>query len=176
MPTIYIDMDGVVADFDTLAREIVKGSNFDTVNERWPNDSWNQIKSHPHFYRAIPKMPQADAMMRLAERFRDELGWDLYMLTAIPRMNDIPDCFWDKIEWMREYYPNIIVRFGPYSEDKQHHCRPGDILVDDRTINCGQWRSSGGHAVQVLPGQYDLALAELEDLFKMERLRLKEKF
>jgi len=176
MPTIYIDMDGVVADFDALARAVVKNNNFDTLAERWPDDSWEQIKKYPHFYRAIPKMLQADAMMSLAERFRDELGWNLYMLTAIPRLNDIPDCFWDKIGWMREYYPNVIVRFGPYSEDKQHHCRPGDILVDDRTSNCGQWRSSGGHAVQVLPGQYDLALAELEDLFKMERLRLKEKF
>ena len=176
MPTIYIDMDGVVADFDALARAVVKNNNFDTLAERWPDDSWEQIKKYPHFYRAIPKMPKADDMMRLAERFRDELGWNLYMLTAIPRLNDIPDCFWDKIGWMREYYPNIIVRFGPYSEDKQHHCRPGDILVDDRTSNCGQWRSSGGHAVQVLPGQYDLALTELEDLFKMERLRLKEKF
>jgi len=169
-------MDGVVADFDALARAVVKNNNFDTLAERWPDDSWEQIKKYPHFYRAIPKMPKADAMMSLAERFRDELGWNLYMLTAIPRLNDIPDCFWDKIGWMREYYPNIIVRFGPYSEDKQHHCRPGDILVDDRTSNCGQWRSSGGHAVQVLPGQYDLALGELEDLFKMERLRLKEKF
>jgi len=169
-------MDGVVADFDALARAVVKNNNFDTLAERWPDDSWEQIKKYPHFYRAIPKMLQADAMMSLAERFRDELGWNLYMLTAIPRLNDIPDCFWDKIGWMREYYPNIIVRFGPYSEDKQHHCRPGDILVDDRTSNCGQWRSSGGHAVQVLPGQYDLALGELEDLFKMERLRLKEKF
>jgi 5'(3')-deoxyribonucleotidase len=169
-------MDGVVADFDALARAVVKNNNFDTLAERWPDDSWEQIKKYPHFYRAIPKMLQADAMMSLAERFRDELGWNLYMLTAIPRLNDIPDCFWDKIGWMREYYPNVIVRFGPYSEDKQHHCRPGDILVDDRTSNCGQWRSSGGHAVQVLPGQYDLALAELEDLFKMERLRLKEKF
>jgi len=176
MPTLYIDMDGVVADFDAKARSILKDCDFDTVAERWPDDGWNRIRDYPHFYRSLSKMPQADQLMRLAERFRDELGWNLYMLTAIPRLNDVPDCFWDKTEWMREHYPNIAVRFGPYSEDKQHHCRPGDILVDDRSSNCEQWRSSGGYAVQVRADSYDLAVAELEDLFKLERLRLKEKF
>jgi len=176
MPTLYIDMDGVIANFDAKAREILKDCDFDTLEERWPADGWNRIRDYPHFYRSLPKMPQADQLMALAERFRDELGWELYMLTAIPRLNDVPDCFWDKTEWMREHYPNVAVRFGPYSDDKQYHCQPGDILVDDRTSNCGQWRSSGGHAVQVRAGEYDLALAELGDLFKLELLRLKEKF
>ena len=176
MPTLYIDMDGVVADFDTATRRILNTMEFDTINERWPDEGWEKLRTHPHLYRHLPKLPQADSMMALAERFRDELGWDLYMLTAIPRLNDIPDCFWDKIEWMQEYYPNVRVRFGPYSEDKQLHYRPGDILVDDRTVNCTQWRSRGGVAVQVRAGSYDLALAELEDLLKLKHLERKQKF
>ena len=38
--------------------------------------------------------------------------------------------------------------FGPYSHDKHVHCLPGDVLIDDRTSNCEDWRRAGGVAIQ----------------------------
>jgi len=165
MPTIYIDMDGVVADFDTRAREIIKKEKTHPQQERWDNASWSKLKSHPNFYRNLPKMPQADAMIDLARRFRDELNWKLYILTAIPRNNDMPDVFHDKILWIHDYYPDIRVRFGPYSDDKHVHCDQGDILVDDRTSNCEEWTRAKGIAVKVSK-DYNQALQTLTDLFE----------
>jgi 5'(3')-deoxyribonucleotidase len=169
MRTIYIDMDGVVADFDTVAQEIMQATAEERrqaqQNGRWPDHKWQQILTQQNFYRILPRMPQADQMMALARRFRDELGWRLRMLTAIPKNNDFPECYQDKFDWMAEHYPGIRVIFGPYSEDKQHHCRPGDILVDDRKSNIEQWRARGGRAVHVTR-DYDQALAELEALFE----------
>jgi len=168
MPTINIDMDGVVADFFTGASVYLNAMKEEIQqadqNGQWPEASWNRLRDAPHWFRNLPKMPQADEMMALAQRFRDELGWNLRMLTAIPNKNDLPDVFQDKFDWMQEYYPGIRVNFGPYSTDKWRHCKPGDILVDDRADNCAQWQAAGGHAVRVT-GNYDLALAELEILF-----------
>lgn len=168
--TIYIDMDGVVADFD---RAVIQRHNptpqdieYSKNNQRWPKTIWQQIIKDPHFYRDLPKMPQADRMITIARRFRDTLGWNLYMLTAIPKDNDIPDCIQDKILWMNQHYPDIPVRFGPYSQDKQFHAKPGDILVDDKPSNIEQWRNRGGTAIQVTEN-YDLALLLLEKYYNL---------
>lgn len=163
MNTLYLDMDGVVADWDRMAQEILKKPK-SSVNGRWPDEDWNRLRDYPNFYRKLAKMPRADELVDLARRFRDELGWKLYFLTAIPHDNDVPDAFQDKVEWAQEHYPDIRVHFGPYSKDKQDHCQPGDILVDDRPDNCGQWFSRGGIAVRVRDDGYGQALRELEDI------------
>jgi 5'(3')-deoxyribonucleotidase len=167
--TIHIDMDGVVADWDTAATQYLHAEfPLDVASKpegRWPKHLWDELRNAPHFYRDLPKMPKADEMMSLAKRFRDELGWNLVMLTAVPRGNDCWDCFHDKIRWMDKYYPGIDVHFGPYSEDKQIHCVvDGDILVDDRFDNCASWDARGGVAVRVTK-DYDKALRDLENLF-----------
>lgn len=158
-------MDGVVADFNTAARTYLNATRQDErdaeVAGRWPKASWARLVDAPHFYRNLPKMPQADELMALANRFKTELGWSVKMLTAIPTNNEVPDVFQDKFDWMAEHYPGIQVNFGPYSTDKHRHYRPGDILVDDRTSNCTEWRAAGGRAVQVKSGQYQAALDEL---------------
>lgn len=169
MPTIYLDMDGVVADWDTAAEKALGHKNPSTG--RWPDGDWNKLILIPNFYRNLPKMPKADRLVNLARRFRDELGWNLYFLTAVPHDNDVPDAFMDKVEWVQEYYPDIRVHFGPYSVDKQDHTKPGDILVDDRADNCLQWENRQGIAVRVTK-DYDLALEQLEAIFtKKESLR-----
>lgn len=169
MKTIYIDMDGVVADFERAARKIINvdpGELHKDSNNYWPRDQWEQLLAHPHLYRNLAKMPKADEMMALARRFRDELGWTLRMLTAIPRKNDIPFVFEDKIDWMREYYPDVPVFFGPYSEDKQNFCQFGDILVDDRQSNIYEWGVRGGIGILVTEHAYDEALNKLHTLFE----------
>lgn len=168
--TIYLDMDGVLADFDTLARERL-GATTEAqaaahARGRWRAEEWARLKEIPNFYRILPKTEIADELVTLGRQFRDELGYRLLALTAIPRGNDMPEAFQDKLEWMQEYYPDIRVHFGPYSHDKQHHARPGDILVDDRSSNCQEWAAAGGRAIRVLPANPRGALAELGALFQ----------
>lgn len=170
--TLYLDMDGVLADFNTAARELINATKSEEERAaqvgRWPEHEWRKIVEQDNFYRILPKMPLADELVELAVRFRDNLDYDVKILTAIPQGNDMPECFHDKIDWINEHYGqhNFRVHFGPYSKDKQHHCRnKDDILVDDRTSNCNEWRAAGGTAVQVKPGEYRQALIELETLF-----------
>ena len=179
MPTIYLDMDGVLADFNTAARQYLNATKKDEQdaekNGRWPEKSWGRLIEAPHFYRHLPKMPLADRLVRLAYRFRDELGWDVKILTAIPTKNEVPDVFQDKFDWIAEYYPGIRICFGPYSYDKQRHAKPGDILVDDRKSNCDEWAAAGGAAIRVLSQDYQAALDELTEILEaklsLKRLR-----
>lgn len=159
--TIYLDMDGVIADFVAGAAEIT-GHRLSDPTQMYKDEDWVKIRDHQHIFRNLPLMPYANEIADVARRFRDELGWGLLFLTAIPHYNDMPWSFWDKIKWVEEHFPDIPVHFGPYAADKRSHCTPGDILVDDRLDNCIQWRGAEGVAIHVTDTA--LAFAELKKL------------
>lgn len=169
MTTLYLDMDGVVADWLAGATRII-GYELSDPNAMYPNEDWAKIRAEKRIFRNLPKTKRADELVALARQFRDELGYDLRFLTAIPHNNDVPYCFQDKIEWVQEYYPDIPVFFGPYSVDKWRHCSPGDILVDDRLDNCTTWTEHQGRAIRVAKlCNLDSAIGELEEILRKER-------
>ena len=167
-PTLYIDMDGVVADFNGFAATVLR-SKVEHGAQKWSEEQWARLRSYPFLYRYLPKTSKANVIINTARRFRTLLGWEIYMLTAVPKANDVPDAFHDKILWMQRYYPDIAVRFGPYAVDKQKHCRPGDVLIDDRISTCEEWRLAGGRAI--LATDLDRATEELKAMFESERLK-----
>lgn len=164
--TFYLDMDGVVADWNEGAARIV-GYHMPDPNAYYPQEDWVKIRDHQRMFLDLPLMEKANDMANLARKFRDELGYDLMFLTAVPHYNDIHWAFWDKCIWAQTHFSDIPVHFGPYSGDKQKHCIPGDILVDDRYDNCDHWKAAGGRAIHVTR-DYDLALKQLTDIFNKE--------
>jgi 5'(3')-deoxyribonucleotidase len=161
--TIYLDMDGVVADFNSYAETVLKKTD---TGHKWTPDEWTRLKDNPHLYRDLKKMPLADDLTQIARKFRDNLNWNLYFLTAVPKDNDVPWAFYDKVKWAENYYPDIPVHFGPYAVDKAKHCQPGDILIDDRETTCNQWQQAGGKTIYVIRRQYTQAIEELKHLFE----------
>jgi 5'(3')-deoxyribonucleotidase len=145
MNVIYIDMDGVVADFDTfvegvLGREIGWGTSQDLTDEEWV-----KLASVDRLYYQLPLMPNATKLVAYAK----SLSTRFYVgfLTAIPRRTTIPTAQADKLAWLDMYFPGMRMDIGPYSRDKQKWCTPGDILIDDRPSNIAEWTAAGGIAV-----------------------------
>lgn len=163
MKTFYLDMDGVVADFDAAAKEFI-GFDKDPDSHRWALDDWVKIRENTRWFKDLPKTPWADQLVEMARKFRDDHGWQLLFLTAIPKGNDFPWAFYDKMLWVNGRYPDIPVHYGPYSTDKQFHCKPGDILVDDRLDNCQQWKDAGGHSIRLLYRDPQPALNEVASI------------
>lgn len=173
--TFYLDMDGVVADFDTAAEQLLNiGNARDLINGhyRLTAAEWERLRTEERFYRHLPKMQRANDLVTMARKYRDELGWKLLFLTAVPKDDDMPWAFWDKCMWAQEHWPDISVHFGPHSTDKWRHCQPGDILVDDRSDNCASWREHRGMAFRVEQRSLDRVLVELEQDYS-RRISLK---
>ena len=142
MATIFLDMDGVVADFDGYAEPIV---GFRTPGGvRYDQEGWALISANPRLYSELGEMPDAHRLVSEVQQLAKENSMDVKFLSAIPRQNDVPWAFWDKIKWVEQYYPGIPVWFGPHSNEKCLHCRPGDILIDDRASNVHEWTTAGG--------------------------------
>lgn len=164
--TFYLDMDGVVADWESAASQFLgrpmRPADPSTHYRNTPEE-WAKIKTNLRFYRTLPLMPRVQELVHLARQYRDVLGWELLFLTAVPKDDDVPWAFYDKIMWAQDYFPDIPVHFGPHSWDKARHCRPGSILVDDRPDNCLQWQEAGGISFKVDNNDLGTVLPAIED-------------
>ena len=164
MATIYLDMDGVVSDFDGYAEPIV---GFRTPGGvRYDQEGWALISANQRVYRDLPEMKDADRLVKEVQQLAKDNGMDVRFLTAIPRQNDVPWVHWDKIKWIEQRWADIPVFFGPYSNDKHQHCKSSDdVLIDDRPSNIEEWRAAGGKAI-LHTGDVIATLIDLRSLVK----------
>jgi 5'(3')-deoxyribonucleotidase len=160
MTTLYLDMDGVVADFDEYAARTL---GLPPSSGVYSHDVWQRLANNGRIYRDLNKTSYADELVFQCSRIAKKFDFGLYFLTAVPKGNDVPWAFYDKVVWAQKNFPAIAVMFGPYSKDKHVHCRPGDILIDDRVSNIEQWRAAGGVAIH--HRDFATTMLELNKLF-----------
>jgi 5'(3')-deoxyribonucleotidase len=146
MRTIFVDMDGVVADFDTFASELLgrkigwHDSKFDLTK-----DEWLKLAAVDRLYYQLPLMPDATKLIAYVKSLSTR--FHVQFLTAVPRRTTMADARADKQAWVDKYFPGMKMDIGPFSHDKQKWCHPGDILIDDRPSNINEWSAAGGIAI-----------------------------
>ena len=163
MIRIYLDMDGVLADFDRGVRELChmdppgQGGNEDTAKD---NAMWAAIRAVGHFYDKLELMPGAREMFsRIWEKYGKG---QCEILTGIPKAKrGITTAGDDKIHWMRRLLSEEITVNIVYREEKPQFCNGKDcILIDDRESNIREWAEMGGTGI--LHESSEKTLAELE--------------
>lgn len=156
MTIIYLDMDGVLADFDKRAFETF-GHRFDAFPSS--QAGWDAMQPHQDFYLKLEPMVDAAELVEGTYTLAEKHGCTVGILTAVPKMARFPSCTEDKKVWLSQHFPRLLENFktGPYSQDKQKHCRPGDVLIDDRSINIEQWTSKGGKGIFHVAAEWSLA-------------------
>ena len=70
MTTLYIDMDGVVADFDRYAQETL---GLPPSGGMYPPEEWQRIAENDRIYRDLEKTPYADKLVFRSEEHTSEL-------------------------------------------------------------------------------------------------------
>ena len=157
MTTLYLDMDGVIADFDEYAFRTLGLPPSEGV---YAQEEWVRLAANPRIYRDLVKTPYADDLVAFCKEYTALRDYDLKFLTAVPKGNDVPWAFYDKVKWAELYYPNIPIFFGPFSKSKAERCEPGDILIDDRLSNITAWMGRGGRAI--LHKDFNTTLSKLK--------------
>lgn len=142
--SIYIDMDGVVADFEERVSEIL-GRKIGWGVSDLSHEDWEKVTKIKDLYRHLPLIPESTKLVGACKSFshRFHVGF----LTAIPRETTMPSSREDKTHWLNVHFPGLPIYFGPFSRDKQKHCRPLDILIDDKPENVEEWALAGGCAI-----------------------------
>lgn len=148
---IYVDMDGVLADFDGGLKKLC---GFDPkaqkVDDAERDDMiWNAVRNVDHFY---GRLEPIRGTVSLLERLYEIYGDDCQILTAIPKPErNIPYAEEDKRLWAQRLLPpgltvNIVMR-----KDKTNFCTgPDCILIDDYSKNIRAWNEAGGTGILFL--------------------------
>ena len=144
---IYLDMDGVVADFDKRFNDLSGMMPQDYVNKNGLNAFWDLIdeKHKVAFWRGIELMPDAQKLVKFVEQYPFE------MLTApsIKKQSIIGKGLWvkDKIGTLYSTKPKVTYR----SAKQKHTVKPNltkfDILIDDKGSTIDNWNAAGGTGI-----------------------------
>jgi len=154
----FVDLDGVMADYDGGFKRLT-GFYPDEVTDQ---QMWDLLVEHNNgagFYRNLKPMPDAGDLWGYLVTH----GYDPVILTGLPRRVTIPTAKEDKAEWVKFHLgPEVEFNTGPFAVDKQKHCQPGDILIDDSERNIDQWKAKGG--IGILHTSAAKTIKELEAL------------
>ncbi len=134
MAQLFLDMDGVLADFDTgyLNRFGHRPSKHD---DQAHAVDWELVRQTSGFYRDLPPMPDFQELWDYTKQFKP------IVLTGVP--SSVEGAKSNKREWIDKHLGDVPM-IGCPSRDKSLYLTPGDVLVDDWEKYKGLWIAAGG--------------------------------
>jgi hypothetical protein len=134
---IYLDCDGVLADFDKGAVKILGLPPAAFEDRHGSAEFWKRLARHGDFFGTLE--PMADAYeLYAAVKHRHPI-----ILTGLPEGKWAEP---QKRRWARRYFPGVPV-ITTMAALKREHCHPGDVLVDDRPKHRHLWEAEGGQFI-----------------------------
>jgi len=134
MRRLYLDYDGVLADFDTGFFNFTGMKSAEYEDTHGSKVFWNVIRSHKSFFEHLPLMPDALELFDAVKHVRP------IILTGVPFGGWAAP---QKYKHRDKHFSGIPVVTCP-SKDKCLFCQPGDILVDDLEKYKHLWEAAGG--------------------------------
>lgn len=129
---IFVDMDGVLADFDGHYKAVF-GVHPDKVTN---NVDWNAVRTAKDFYLNIPPMADLPTLWDVL------ISYEPIILTGIP--SSVQEAEGNKRAWVRKHFGSAIEVRCCRSSEKYRHAKSGDLLIDDWEKYKHLWIKAGG--------------------------------
>lgn len=150
---IYVDMDGVLADFFARYKAIMSPD----AERKDYRKYWQPFIDGKNFETLAP-MPD----LQLGLEFLDSFDCPVEILGSTAR----PDCYDELVRqktiWLNKHniqYPAIFV---PGKRFKQDYAEPNAVLIDDTTSNINQWIERGG--IGILHTSWEKTIDEINNI------------
>ena len=128
MPHLFLDCDGVLADFDAGAQRAARHDAARVRGAPWPARILAAARQRARISTAtLPQMPDAQLLFDAVEHLKPTI------LTGLPLGNWAAP---QKVNWAAEHFPGVPI-ITCMARDKHQHMEPGDVLVDDRDNHRG---------------------------------------
>ena len=172
-PIVYIDMDGVLADFFGGVEKLYGVSHWKELTADKTKDLKKEVIDRitgTDFFATLPKFPTADGLIELVKKFTG----GTFSINTSPLRGDHENSGKYKKVWIKNNIeaPTEIVVTGrkeTYAKDKASGTP--NILIDDRPINIQKWQAAGGYGIlyQANKDQLNKVQKGLEDYGKVQR-------
>lgn len=135
----YVDLDGVLANFDKHFEELSGGiPPGDFIDKYGKNKLWDVIKGDPHYFYKLEWMPDGQELWKFVSEFNPTI-------LSTPA-KDMEFCKSDKREWVNEKIGEDVEVI--FSFNKEKYAEPNAILIDDMDKNLVPWQEAGGIAIK----------------------------
>ena len=131
---LFLDCDGVLADFDKGATAILGMPPKAFEQRHGLGRFWAKLASAPDFYFGLPLLDGA------TELFEAVRHLDPIILTGLPGGNWASG---QKVRWAARHFPGTRI-ITTMARDKRDHGKAGDVLVDDQLRHAELWQGMGG--------------------------------
>ena len=131
---IHLDCDGVLADFDKGAEQVLGMHPRAFEKRHGIGLFWKRLAAADSFFENLEPLPDAYELYD-AVKHRDPV-----ILTGLPRGRWAEP---QKRRWAARHFPGVEV-ITTSAALKREHCHPGDALVDDRDQYRHLWEAAGG--------------------------------
>lgn len=153
---VYVDMDGVIADFFSALAEFRKVNHWKDKGEITLDTSIKELQG-TNFFETLPVFPFAKKLVDLVKSYT---GGDWYINTS-PLRDDHKNSEYYKTKWLEKHNfdpKDIIVtkRKESYAVDKKTGIP--NILIDDRPKNLERWVARGGVGIRYQANEDSLDL------------------
>ncbi|MCF8861641.1 DNA repair endonuclease [Agrobacterium phage OLIVR2] len=162
MRRLFVDLDGVMADFDTHFRNLFNcdpPSKIGGVND---DEMWKLIHDKGDFFETIPVF---EGTLSFWKKITDYADFDPIILTAASKKHYHAMAI-QKRKWVRQTLSTehlILPVWGSSSKTLFMHA-PGDVLIDDYKKNCDRWNAAGGYAIHHT--DFDKSFKELIEIME----------
>ena len=172
-PTVYLDMDGVLADFFGGVEKMYGVSHWKELTSDKTKDLKKEVINKitgTDFFATLPKFETADALIDMVKEFTG----GKFSINTSPLRGDHANSGKYKKVWISNniQQPDEIVVTGrkeTYATDKASGTP--NILIDDRPVNIERWRNAGGYGILYQANRDSLTKVKkgLEDYAKVRR-------
>jgi len=148
-PTVYLDMDGVLADFFGGVEKMYGVQHWKQLT----NDKTKDLKSEvinritgTDFFATLPKFQSADALIDMVKKFTG----GKFSINTSPLRGDHENSAKYKKIWISnniEQPDEIVVTGRKESYAKDKASGTPNILIDDRPVNVERWQGAGGYGI-----------------------------
>ena len=144
---IFLDLDGVVADFNKRFKDLSGMNPSDYEAKNGKNAFWDFIdeKHKVAFWVGIPPMPQAKSLVDYVSQH------DYEVLTApsIKKQSVLGKNLWIKNHTGKLFpsKPKVNFRFAKEKHKVKSNLTQYDILIDDKASTIDRWESAGGTGI-----------------------------
>ena len=146
MSQIYVDMDGVVSDFDKAIVNIFGEEYSNKIADTF----WKKTVVDNQVFRHMPPIPEG---LSLVSQLRSD-GHQVCFMTSTGGMPHHIDIAKQKLDWLSaNSMGDLPVAFCMNTQGKGAYASPGAVLIDDRQKVLAAWRGNGGFGFQFIPEQ-----------------------
>ena len=132
-PRLFLDADGVLADFDLGARKLLAMKPKKFIAKHGRGTFWKRLANAKNFYGTLPEMPDARLLFDAVKHLEPTI------LTGLPLGRWAAP---QKVEWAAGHFPGVPI-ITCMAADKHKHMHPGDVLVDDREKHREAFEAAG---------------------------------